>query len=152
MITTATSNTATLTVTSIAAYTVWYNVVRPIAVGTMLVGAASTMFSMRASLASSLRGIFTASTKAAHEGKLLDRTERDIPARWVVLAMLLALHAALLAAPGSEFQRVWLLVHFGLFLLCSLYLQNVLGWGPLTTGLAFIPLALAAGERDRPAA
>jgi EmrB/QacA subfamily drug resistance transporter len=34
---------------------------------------------------------------------------------------------------------------FGLFLLCSLYLQNVLGWGPLTTGLAFIPLALSAG-------
>jgi EmrB/QacA subfamily drug resistance transporter len=34
---------------------------------------------------------------------------------------------------------------FGLFLLCSLYLQNVLGMGPLTTGLAFIPLALAAG-------
>jgi putative OPT family oligopeptide transporter len=71
-----------------AAFSVWYNVVRPIAVGTMLVGAASTMFSMRASLASSLRGIFTASTKAAHEGKLLDRTERDIPARWVVLCML----------------------------------------------------------------
>lgn len=37
--------------------------------------------------------------------------------RWVVLAMLLALHAALVSAPGSEFQRVWLLVHFGLFLL-----------------------------------
>jgi putative OPT family oligopeptide transporter len=71
-----------------AAFSVWYNVVRPIAVGTMLVGAASTMFSMRSSLASSLRGIFTASTKAAHEGKLLDRTERDIPARWVVLCML----------------------------------------------------------------
>jgi EmrB/QacA subfamily drug resistance transporter len=34
---------------------------------------------------------------------------------------------------------------FGLFLLCSLYLQSVLGWGPLTTGLAFVPLALAAG-------
>lgn len=37
--------------------------------------------------------------------------------RWVVLAMLLALHAALVSAPASEFQRVWLLVHFGLFLL-----------------------------------
>jgi putative OPT family oligopeptide transporter len=71
-----------------AAFSVWYNVVRPIAVGTMLVGAASTLFSMRSSLWSSLRGIFTASTKAAHEGKLLDRTERDIPARWVVLCML----------------------------------------------------------------
>src|SRR5258708_35848922 len=37
--------------------------------------------------------------------------------RWVVLAMLLALHAALLSAPGSELQRAWLLAHFGLFLL-----------------------------------
>jgi MFS family permease len=34
---------------------------------------------------------------------------------------------------------------FGLFLLCSLYLQLALGHGPLSTGLAFIPLALAAG-------
>jgi hypothetical protein len=34
---------------------------------------------------------------------------------------------------------------FGLFLLCSLYLQFVLGTGPLSTGLSFIPLALAAG-------
>ena len=36
--------------------------------------------------------------------------------RWVVLAMLLALHAALVSDPGV-FQRLWLLVHFGLFLL-----------------------------------
>jgi EmrB/QacA subfamily drug resistance transporter len=42
----------------------------------------------------------------------------------------------MLAAAGSI---------FGLFLLTSLYLQSVLGWGPLMTGLAFIPLALAAG-------
>ena len=42
----------------------------------------------------------------------------------------------MLAAAGSI---------FGLFLLCSLYLQNVLGMGPLATGLAFIPLAASAG-------
>lgn len=36
--------------------------------------------------------------------------------RWVVLAMLLALHAALISEPGGIFQRLWLLVHFGLFL------------------------------------
>jgi EmrB/QacA subfamily drug resistance transporter len=42
----------------------------------------------------------------------------------------------MLAAAGSI---------FGLFLLCSLYLQNVLGMGALSTGLAFIPLALSAG-------
>ena len=76
---------------SIAAYSVWYNVVRPIAVGTMLVGAANTMFSMRESLWSSLRGIFSASPAAAHEGKTLDRTERDIPARWVVLSTIVLL-------------------------------------------------------------
>jgi len=72
----------------IAAYSVWYNVVRPVAVGTMLVGAAHTMFSMRESLASSLRGMFTASAAAAHEGPAVDRTERDIPPRWVLLATL----------------------------------------------------------------
>jgi MFS family permease len=42
----------------------------------------------------------------------------------------------MLAAAGSL---------FGLFLLSSLYLQNVLGIGPLATGLAFVPLAVAAG-------
>ncbi len=70
---------------AVAANTVWFNVVRPIAVGTMLVGAASTMYSMRESLWTSLRGIFTASAAAAHEGKTLDPTERDIPPRWVVI-------------------------------------------------------------------
>ena len=43
------------------------------------------------------------------------------------LAMMLAAAAAL----------------FGLFLLASLYLQDVLGTGPLQTGLAFLPLAIA---------
>jgi len=71
--------------TGIAAYTVWYNIVRPIAVGTMLVGAANTMFTMRESLWSSLRGIFKASKTSAH-GRVVDRTEQDIPARWVVLS------------------------------------------------------------------
>jgi putative OPT family oligopeptide transporter len=70
---------------AVAANTVWFNVVRPIAVGTMLVGAASTMYSMRESLWTSLRGIFSASAKAAHEAKTIDRTERDIPPRWVII-------------------------------------------------------------------
>jgi OPT family oligopeptide transporter len=69
------------------AYTLWFNIVRPIAVGTMLVGAANTMFSMRSSLAASLRGAFAASTRAAHEGAHIERTEHDIPVRWVMLAI-----------------------------------------------------------------
>lgn len=37
--------------------------------------------------------------------------------RWIVIAMLLALHAALVTEAGSNFQRIWLMIHFGLFLL-----------------------------------
>jgi hypothetical protein len=37
--------------------------------------------------------------------------------RWVVIAMLLALHGALISPSGSDYERVWLLIHFGLFLL-----------------------------------
>jgi putative OPT family oligopeptide transporter len=69
----------------IASYTLWYNVVRPIAVGMMLVGAANTMYSMRASLYNSMRGIFKVRSSGADE-KAVERTERDIPARWVVLS------------------------------------------------------------------
>lgn len=67
----------------VAAYSVWYNVVRPIAVGTMLVGACYTLFSMRRSIAASLAGAFGASARAAKEGASLERTERDIPFRWL---------------------------------------------------------------------
>jgi len=38
----------------VAAYTIWMNVVRPVAVGMMLVGAANTMWSMRGSLAATV--------------------------------------------------------------------------------------------------
>lgn len=71
----------------VQAYTLWYNVVRPIAVGTMLVAATNTMVRMRGSIAKSLKGAFAASAKAAEgEGAVVERTERDIPAKWVLLA------------------------------------------------------------------
>jgi putative OPT family oligopeptide transporter len=71
----------------VAAYTVWYNVVRPIAVGAMLVAAFHTLFSMRSSIARSLRGAFSASSAAAREHAAAERTERDIPAQWVLLGI-----------------------------------------------------------------
>ena len=53
----------------VAAYSVWYNIVRPIAVGTMLVGACNTLFSMRTlHRCSRSPGAFGASARAAHEG------------------------------------------------------------------------------------
>jgi signal transduction histidine kinase len=53
------------------------------------------------------------SQSAAHRLAISLTTGR----RWIVLAMLVALHLALFSTPGGQFQRSWLLVHFGLFLL-----------------------------------
>jgi putative OPT family oligopeptide transporter len=71
----------------VAAYTVWYNVVRPIAVGMMLVGAANTMFSMRESIVRSLVGAWKASAGGRSHAALSVPQERDIPVRWVAVAI-----------------------------------------------------------------
>ncbi|HEY4998028.1 MAG TPA: sensor histidine kinase [Usitatibacter sp.] len=69
--------------------------------------------------------------------------------RWVVLAMLLALHVALVADPGSEFQRVWLLVHFGLFLLWQPFIaaerELEIFSGALLLGITAVTLYFLAG-------
>ena len=70
----------------VAAYTIWYNIVRPIAVGAMLVAACHTLFGMRASITQSIRGAWAAS-RAAGGGQPLERTERDIPTRWVAISL-----------------------------------------------------------------
>jgi OPT family oligopeptide transporter len=71
----------------VLANSVWYNIVRPIAVGTMLVGACNTLFGMRKSIAQSVRGAFGASAKAAHEGAHRERTDRDIPLRFLAIGI-----------------------------------------------------------------
>ena len=75
----------------VMAYTVWYNIVRPVAVGAMLVAACYTLFMLRSSISSSLRGAFRASAAAAHERGSQERTERDIPGKWVLLSILILL-------------------------------------------------------------
>jgi EmrB/QacA subfamily drug resistance transporter len=45
---------------------------------------------------------------------------------------------------GFTLMLVASAVMFGTFMLCSLYLQSVLGTGPLATGLEFLPFAFAA--------
>jgi putative OPT family oligopeptide transporter len=71
----------------VIANSVWLNIVRPIAVGMMLVGACHTLFSMRDSILRSIRGAFTASS-AARDGAPLAPSERDIPARWILIGIL----------------------------------------------------------------
>jgi putative OPT family oligopeptide transporter len=70
----------------VVAYSVWYNVVRPIAVGAMLVGAVNTMWKMRESLLSSLKGAL-ASSREMHGGRALSRLDQDIPLPWTLTAI-----------------------------------------------------------------
>ena len=93
--------------TAVQSYTLWYNVVRPIAVGAMLVAAANTMIGLRGSIAASVKGALAASAKAAGGGTdAVERTERDLPAKWVLAA------AGLLIVPITamyfHFTQSWL--------------------------------------------
>ncbi len=58
--------------------------------------------------------------------------------RWVILAMLLSLHAGLIAEPGGYFQRSWLMVHFGLFLLWQPFVSTESELNVFATGLFFV--------------
>jgi putative OPT family oligopeptide transporter len=67
-------------------YTVWYNVVRPIAVGAMLVGAVYTLYSMREPILRSIRGAVQASS-AAGTAAARTRLDIDIPIKWILLSI-----------------------------------------------------------------
>ncbi len=72
----------------VLSYTVWYNVVRPIAVGAMLVGAVYTLYSMRESILRSVRGAFEARTAAAAAvAAARTRLDIDIPIKWIIASI-----------------------------------------------------------------
>jgi len=133
----------------VAAYTIWMNVVRPVAVGMMLVGAANTMWSMRGSLVASLAGAWRARRSGMAGG---ERTERDLPSAWV-LAGLAALSVPV-AAIYHNFTGSWaaaiaatVLMGAAGFLLSAVggYLVGLVGSSnqPLS-GLTLSALVLAA--------
>jgi putative OPT family oligopeptide transporter len=61
---------------------VWFNLVRPIAVGTMLVSAVYTLYGMRESLLASVRGAFAATGQGGAR-PAANRLDQDIPLRIV---------------------------------------------------------------------
>jgi putative OPT family oligopeptide transporter len=87
---------------AVAAYTIWMNIVRPVAVGMMLAGAANTMWSMRHSLAQSLARAWRARSGGAETA---ERTERDLPPRFVLAG--LALLALPVTAIYHNFTGSW---------------------------------------------
>ena len=70
------------------AYTAWYNLIRPFAVGAMLVGSFYTLYGLKDSLISGMRGIFS---KHARGQITPSRLEEDLNLRWVFVVAILLL-------------------------------------------------------------
>jgi putative OPT family oligopeptide transporter len=129
------------------AFSVWYNQIRPIAVGAMLVGAAWTMWGMRSSIAEAFHGAF-------HKGSAAQplRTEKDLPSRGIVAAI------AALAVPvfliyyhfsrslvGAAVAAVVMMVTGFLFSAVGGYLVGLVGGSNQpVSGLALSTLIIAA--------
>ncbi len=76
------------------AYTAWYNLIRPMAVGAMLVGSFYTLYGLKGSLIAGLKGILS-----KHGGGTANagRLEKDLNLRWVFgMALLLIIPVAIL--------------------------------------------------------
>jgi uncharacterized oligopeptide transporter (OPT) family protein len=63
---------------------VWRDIVRPIAIGGMLVSACFTLFKMRKSLATGLTRSVSDVKKAASSDQVEDRVNKDLPFTWVM--------------------------------------------------------------------
>lgn len=71
-----------------AAFAVWSAKVRYLGVGTMLVGGVWTLFSLRKSLLGGIRSGLAAARKNSG-GEALAETERDLPMKWMIIALVL---------------------------------------------------------------
>ncbi|MDZ7268685.1 MAG: oligopeptide transporter, OPT family [candidate division KSB1 bacterium] len=69
---------------------IWRLIVRPIAIGGMLVSAGYTLFRMRKSLATGLARSISDVKKAAAGGHVTVRTEQDLKFNWVMIGILAA--------------------------------------------------------------
>jgi putative OPT family oligopeptide transporter len=76
---------------------VWRYIVRPIAIGGMLVGACFTLFKMRKSLIEGIRRSVVDVKKAAKGGVVVtERTEKDLPFFWILTGIVLVAIATFL--------------------------------------------------------
>lgn len=69
---------------------VWKDIVRPVAIGGMLMSAAFTLYKMRKSLATGIGRAIRDVKRAAGGGEAEDRTEKDLPFKYVFVGLILA--------------------------------------------------------------
>lgn len=76
---------------------IWRFIVRPIAIGGMLVGASFTLFKMRKSLIAGIaRSVNDVKKAASGTGVVTERTEKDMPFTWIMVGILIVAIATFL--------------------------------------------------------
>jgi putative OPT family oligopeptide transporter len=121
---------------TLLAAAVYYSIVRPIAVGGMLVGATYTLFKMRKQLGVGMKRAITDLKKSAAAHAALDRTERDLPSKAVFggigvvfVAMILLYHYFIASAGAFSGSKVLMgaLVAAGVMLVVGFFFAAVSG-------------------------
>ena len=70
------------------AYSIWSSQTRYIGVGAMLIGGLWTIFKMRGSLLSGIKSGLKAYRSMTHEKVEIERTEKDMPMKWVLILII----------------------------------------------------------------
>ena len=115
-----------------AAWTIWGSKIRYLGVGAMLIGGVWTLFSLRKSLLSGIRSGIAAAR--AGSGAVVAETERDLPMKWMLIALVLFVLPLLLlyqAIVGnwvvSVPMAIIMIVAGFLFVSVSAYLAGLVG-------------------------
>ncbi len=115
-----------------AAFAIWSTKIRYLGVGAMLIGGVWTLFSLRKSLLSGIRSGIAAARKGA--GDNLAETERDLPMKWMLVALvafvipLLLLYQAIVGLWHVSIPMAIIMIVAGfLFVSVSAYLAGLVG-------------------------
>ena len=115
-----------------AAFAIWGAKIRYLGVGAMLVGGIWTLFSLRKSLLNGVKSGFAAARKST--GPALAETERDLPMKWMLIALvlftlpLLALYQMIVGQWLVSIPMTIIMIVAGfLFVSVSAYLAGLIG-------------------------
>ncbi|WP_141453699.1 oligopeptide transporter, OPT family [Pseudoxanthomonas sp. z9] len=117
-----------------AAFAIWGAKVRYLGVGAMLVGGVWTLFSLRKSLLKGIKSGFAAARSSSAGGQALLETERDLPMKWMLVALvvftlpLLGLYQAIVGQWHVSVPMTLIMIAAGfLFVSVSAYLAGLIG-------------------------
>ncbi|MEQ8033490.1 oligopeptide transporter, OPT family [Xanthomonas sp. WHRI 6106] len=115
-----------------AAFGIWGAKIRYLGVGAMLIGGVWTLFSLRKSLFSGIKSGFAAARKSS--GGVVAETERDLPMKWMLVALvlctlpLLGLYQAIVQQWHVSIPMTIIMIVAGfLFVSVSGYLAGLIG-------------------------